>query len=253
MVPTTQYGFRRGYSTETATIHVLSYLLDAVDRGDTAALVLLDLSAAFDTVDHEILLERLCVTFGVTSSALAWFRSYLAGCSQHVRCGGKCSTSSDVICGAPQGSILGPILFIIYTADLAPIVAEHGLLLHQYADDSQIYGFCHPAATFTLSSDITECVNHVSGWMSSNRLQLNADKTEVMWCTSTHRLSQLPSHPLSVAGANVYPVSVVRDLGVFIDSDLGAATHVPCRAVLAPDANYVTCADTSVTTAFVRW
>ena len=131
-------------------------------------------------------------------------------------------TSSDTV---SQGSVLVPILFIIYTAGLAPIVSEHGLLLHQYPDDSLIYGFCRPAATSTLSSDITECVNHVSGWMSSNRLQLNADKTEVMWCTSTP-FCQLPSHPRSVAGANVYPVSVVRDLGVFIDSDLGAATHV---------------------------
>jgi len=69
LLPTNQSGFRRGYSTETATIRVLSDLLDAVDRGDTAALVLLNLSAAFDTVDHEILLERLSVTFGVTSSA----------------------------------------------------------------------------------------------------------------------------------------------------------------------------------------
>jgi len=148
-------------------------------------------------------------------------------------------TLIDVICGVPEGSVLGPIFFIIYSAALAPIVSEHGLLLHQYADDSQIYCFCRPAATSTLSLDITECVNHVSGWMCSNRLQLNVDKTEVMWCTSTRRLSQLHSHPLSVAGANFYPVSVVRDLGVFIDSDLCAATHVRrtfshCFVVLRP-------------------
>ena len=130
-------------------------LLDAVDREDTAALVLLDLTAAFDTVDHEILLERLRVTFGVDNSALAWFQSYLAGRTQHVRCGGKCSILIDTICGVPQGSVLGPILFIIYTADLASIVAEHGLPLHQYADDSQVYGSCQSDATSTLSSDIT--------------------------------------------------------------------------------------------------
>ena len=76
------------------------------------------------------------------SIALAWFSSYLAGRKQQVRCGSKTSTIIDVICGVPQGSVLGPILFIIYTADLAPIVADYGLSFHQYADDSQIYGSC---------------------------------------------------------------------------------------------------------------
>ena len=226
LLPTTQSGYRRGHSTETATIRVLSDLLDAVDRGDTAALVLLDLTAAFDTVDHEILLKRLRVTFGVDNSALAWFQSYLAGRKQHVRCGGKCSILIDIICGVPQGSVLGPILFIIYTADLASIVAQHGLSLHQYADDSQIYGSCQSDATSTLSSDITECVDDMYRWMRSNRLQLNGEKTEVMWCSSTRRLPQLPNSSIVVAGTNVQPVRTVRDLGVYIDSDLGAATHV---------------------------
>jgi len=134
----------------TATIHVLSDLLDSVDRGDTAVLVLLDLTAAFDTVDHEILLKCLRATFGMDSIALASFSSYLAGCKQQVRCGGKTSAIMDVICGVPQGSVLGPILFIIYTVDLASIVADRGLSLHQYADDSQIYGSCLPAAISSL-------------------------------------------------------------------------------------------------------
>jgi len=94
----------------TATIHVLSGLLDAVDRGDTAALVLLDLSAAFDTVDHEILLERLRVIFGADRSALAWFRTYLAGRTQHVRCGGKCSTAIDI-------ARIGPRTHPVHPAD----------------------------------------------------------------------------------------------------------------------------------------
>jgi len=182
LLPSTQSGFRRGYSTETATIRVLSDLLDAVDRDDTAMLVLLDLSAAFDTVDHGILLERLQVTFGVDNSALGWFRSYLAGRRQHVRCGGKRSALSDVICGVPQGSVLGPILFILYIADLASIVADHGLSLHQYADDSQIYGSCQSDATSSLSNTVSQCVDSISKWMRSNRLQLNADKTELMCC-----------------------------------------------------------------------
>jgi len=121
---------------------------------------------------------------------------------------------------------IGPSLFIIYTADLASIVAEHGLSLHQYADDSQVYGSCQSDATSTLSSDITECVDDMYRWMRSNRLQLNGKRTEVMWCSSTRRLSQLPNSSIVVAGANVHPVSTVRDLGVYIDSDLSAATHV---------------------------
>ena len=127
LLPATQSGFQRGHSTATAIIRVLSDLLDAVDRDDTAILILLDLSAAFDTMGHRILLERLRVTFGVDNSALAWFHSYLSGRRQHVRCGSKCSALIDVICGVPQGSVLGPILFIIYTAVMESIVTEHAL------------------------------------------------------------------------------------------------------------------------------
>ena len=107
LLPSTHSGFRRGCSTETAIIPVLSYL-DAVDRDDTAMLVLFDLSAAFDTADHGSLLEILRVTFGVDNSELGWFRSDLAGRCQHVRCGGK----SPAAC---------------HIADLASIVAKHAL------------------------------------------------------------------------------------------------------------------------------
>ena len=118
------------------------------------------------------------------------------------------------------------ILFIIYTVDLASIVAQHGLSLHQYADDSQVYGSsCQSDATSTLSSDITECVDDMYSWMRLNRLQLNGEKTEMMWCSSTRRLSQLPNSSIVVAGANVHPVSTVRDLGVYTDTDTGTRTY----------------------------
>ena len=111
LLPVTQSGFRCGFSTESAITKVLSDLLDAVDSGDTAALTLLDLSAAFDTVDYAILLKRLNVSFGIEGSAFQWFKTYLYGRNQHVRCGGICSTPSEAVCGVPQGSVLGPILF----------------------------------------------------------------------------------------------------------------------------------------------
>ena len=102
---------------------------------------------------YRLLRHRKCAEFWS-----AKFTSAFSPRKQRVRCGGKCSCLFDV----PQGSVLGPIHFIIYTADLAPLVDEYGLSLHQYADDSQIYSSCRPAATSTLSSDITECVDDIS-------------------------------------------------------------------------------------------
>lgn len=237
LLPSMQSGFRPGHSTETAVLRVLADILQAVDCGDVAALVLLDLSAAFDTVDHSILLQRLNTTFGISATAHSWFRSYLSGRSQCVRRGSIRSSITRLLCGVPQGSVLGPILFIMYVADLVCLIQDHGLSAHQYADDTQVYGACRPAAVNALSSQITGCVDTVASWMKSNRLQLNADKTEVMWCATGRRQHQLPTTPLSVNGVPVQPVKSVRDLGVHIDGDLVMRTHVQrtvsrCFAVL---------------------
>jgi len=124
--------------------------------------------------------------FGVDNLALDWFRSYLACRRQHVCCGGKCSALVDIICGVPQGSVLGPILFIIYTADLESIVAEHGLSLHQYADDSQIYGSCRADATSSLSTSVSQCVDNISSWMQSNRLQIRQRSCSARPLASCH-------------------------------------------------------------------
>ena len=136
LLPPLQSGFRPGHSTESAILCVLSDILLAVDRGDFAALVLLDLSAAFDTVDHDILLQRLESSFGIADVAWDWFRSYLSGRRQFVRCGGTRSSPVSMICGVPQGSVLGPVLFILYVADLAALIESHGLTPDQYADDT---------------------------------------------------------------------------------------------------------------------
>ena len=182
LLPTVQSGFRPCYSTDTAVLSVISDILLAVDRGDFAALILLDLSAASDTVDHEILLQRLRTSFGINGVALQWFQSYLTSRTQHVRRGIDRSTTVQLICRVPQGSVLGPILFILYTAvDLVSVIEQHGLSPHLYADDTQIYGSCPPSDVDHLVQDISGCVDAVGDWMSSNRLQLNSDMTEFMW------------------------------------------------------------------------
>jgi len=221
-----QSGYRAGHSTETAVLRVLSDILRAVDSGDVAALVLLDLSAAFDTVDHDILLKRLQATFGITDVAHRWIRSYLSGRTQRVRHGANISSITRLLCGVPQGSVLGPILFVLYTVDLIPLIQSHGLSAHLYADDTQVYGSCRPVDVVSFSSDLSRCVDETSGWMKSNRLQSNPDKAEVLWCTTSRRQHQLPTTPLSIDGAAVDPAKSVRDLGIYIDSDLVMRTHV---------------------------
>ena len=165
LLPCLQSAYRKHHSTETAVLKVLGDILLAVDSGDLSVLALLDLSAAFDTVDHDILLRRLKTSFGLDGVVCSWFRSYLTGRVQRVRRGSSVSASVVLLYGVPQGSVLGPLgplLFILYTADLIRLIESFGFRPHLYADDSQIQGSCRPDSFHQLQLTLSK-VKKVKG------------------------------------------------------------------------------------------
>ena len=140
-------------------------------------LLLLDLYVAFDTIDHEILLQRLRVSGGVWGTALAWFKSYLTGRTQSVKIHNTTSKPRLLSYSVPQGSVLGPLLFTLYSAPIASIVRRHGLIAQLYADGTQLYiVFDQDAAAQTIKR-IEACVMKIKACMAMNWLNLNDEKT----------------------------------------------------------------------------
>ena len=139
LFPVEQSAYRKHHSTESALLRVISDLLSSMDRQEVTLLGLLDLSAAFDFVDNDILLARLERTFGITGSALNWIRSFLSDRTQQVTFRGQLSAVLKLIYGVPQGSVLKPLLFLLYTAELMDIIKREDIKAHSYADDTQIH------------------------------------------------------------------------------------------------------------------
>lgn len=227
-MPKHQSAYRRGHSTETALIKIFNDLLQAADKGQVSALCLLDLTAAFDTVDHEVLISRLERRFGLKGSCLLWFQSYLSQRTYCVVLRGVCSKMIQVLCSVPQGSVLGPLLFILYTEELADLAAKHGVFLHAFADDNQLYLHCKTEEAQSASAALERCVEAISCWMSANRLKLNKDKTELIWIGTKNSLQKLPigGIPLTLGGDHIDVADRVRVLGVLITPDLSLDKHV---------------------------
>ncbi len=219
-----QSGFRKLHSTETALVKVTNDLLIAADSGYLSILVLLDLSAAFDTVDHAVLLTRLETVFGVTDTVLNWFTSYLSDRRQFVSLGGCRSKVGSVKFGVPQGSILSPLLFSMYIFPLGQLLRSLGLKFHFYADDTQIYIHTKPGDTTAigfLEHSIAEIKN---GCL--NLLCLNSDKTEVMLIGTPHQISKSGALALTVEGTVLDFQNKLKNLGVIFDINLTFDPHV---------------------------
>ncbi len=194
------------------------------DKGKVSILVLLNLSAAFDTVDHTILLHRLEHCIGLRGTALKWFSSYLINRSFSVSVGDYKSDHVTYSSGVPQGSILGRLLFNLYMLPLGAIIRQHNISYHSYADDTQLYVSVSVNHLSPLE-DLVQCIGDVQHWMTDNFLQLNDDKTEILLVGPKALRQQVLSllFPFSVK-----PSEHIRNLGVIFDGDLNFQKHISC-------------------------
>mgnify|MGYP002259884042 FL=1 len=197
-------------------------------HGRVTALVLLDLSAAFDTIDHDLLFERLQSLFGIQGAALKWLKSYLTDRSQSVRVGDAMSTNRVLKYGVPQGSVLGPLLFTMYTTPLGKLFSNYPMVSHHiYADDTQVYIGLSNSDTCVALDQLSSCLESVKSWMATNLLKLNPDKTEFLLFGSTTQRNNLTTLlPETLMGETIQPSSSAKNLGVTFDSEMSMSCHV---------------------------
>ena len=226
LLSTFQSAYRCFHSTETALIRVFNDILVALDNHQEVVLVLLDLSAAFDTIDHSALLSRLQCRYGINGTVLKWFQSYLYNRTQQVIIIDSLSSEKKLLSGVPQGSVLGPILFSLFFGPLEDVILAHGLKVMVYADDTQLYISIgsykdRPVALAKLEL----CIKDILVWCISNGLACNPGKTEIV-----HFLSRFSSSStmrgININGISISPSSDARNLGVTVDSHLQMTKHV---------------------------
>ena len=215
-----QSAYKAGHSTETALLCIKNVW------AEPTALVLLDLSAAFDTIDHSTLFSCLRSWFGVGGSVMKWFTSYLTDCYHSIKIGSTLSAVCKLIFGIPQGSVLGPL--IVHTP-LSLIIGKHkGIKFHLYADDSQVYVHLSQKNASATFEQLNRCLEDIKEWMSTSKLKLNPDKTEFIIFGLKRQRDKLKAcfPPINILGSPLCPVDSVKNLGVSFDSDFSLSKHV---------------------------
>ena len=224
-----QSAYRRGHSTETALLKVCDDIFRGFEKQHVTIMAMLDLSAAFDTVDHSIFLQRLSADFGIEGSALNWMKSYLSNRSQQVIINGKRSGKVSLETGFPQGGGAGPWAYSRYTQPIAQIVHSFNTLYHFFADDSQLYKSFQAISNAIQQSAkmaLEQCIASIAQWMFANRLKLNMDKTEFITFGTRQQLDKVCFEAIDVCNNTIQASPVVRNLGVHLDQELKMKAHV---------------------------
>ena len=229
LFPTLQSAYRPNHSTETALLKIKNGFLMNIDKQHVTLLILLDLSAAFDTVDHQILLNRLCPEFGVSGKVLDWFSSYLSDRFQKITVDGVLSDRFNIDFGVPQGSCLGPLLFVIYSSKLFNIVNNHLPNVHAYADNTQLYLVFKPGNSTNETaavSSIQSCIRDLQNWMLMDRLKVNPDRTEFLVLGTRQQLEKVITSHFVVGESRICPSTKVKNLGSWFDPNLDMISHI---------------------------
>ena len=228
LLSSSQYAYRQCHSTEHALIDAVDWMTRRIERGHIVAVTSIDLSRAFDSVDHGVLLAKL-KWYGIDPD---WFGSYLGGRQQVVRGG---ALSLPISHGVPQGSLVGPILFSIFTNDL-PSFLPHGRLI-SYADDTQLLDSEHPDRLPSLKNRQEETIRTVQSYFTSNSLKMNPSKTTLLLVGTSPNLKKASSFQLRISDHVLTPSPSVKMLGVTVDSDLSWEKHISevikkCNSIL---------------------
>ena len=193
-----QSAYKEFHSTETALLKVHNDVTLNIYKGKVTALTLLDLSAAFDTIDHGILFKCLSLWYGISGTALNWFSSYLTGRHQTIKIANCFSAALPTSCGVPQVSVLGPLLFTLYTTPLSSVIQNHNFDHHIYADDTQI--------KHRSLNQLSDCLQEIFLWMTDSKLKLNADKTEFLIIATPKQSGKLDGFfPTCILSKNITP------------------------------------------------
>ena len=214
----TQFGFRQKHSTTHALLKFLDKVAHSIDNKLHTIGIFLDFSKAFDTINHKILLQKL-FHYGIRGKALEWFDNYLTERKQYVNINGQDSYQRLISCGVPQGSLLGPLLFIIYINDFQYSTELMSFIL--FADDSNIF-FSHQNPQ-SLLSIVNNELKLVQNWINANKLSLNVDKTHYILFSNS--LKSLPGNVL-IDNTTLNQVKSTKFLGIYIDSDLSWKIHI---------------------------
>ena len=234
LLPDYQSAYRKNYSTETAIMKVCDDLLWTMEHQLVSFFIAIDLSAAFDTVDHNVLLSVLENNYGVAGKALELCDTYL--CPRHCKVNIKnsYSTSRELPFSVPQGSCAGPVLYSVYASTIRHIINDQ-ISLYGYADDHGLRKTCKPATESEMITvaDLQDCLDSVKHWMDENRLKMNSSKTEIIVFGSRHQLSKIITKNMCINGESIDISDCIKYLGVWADQHLTFKQHIKIKCKTA--------------------